>query len=57
MRRLIPCVLAGLLVVVGVVGCGKDRTGSHIPKTDAKPTTEPSFQGAGGALNPGADKK
>ena len=55
MRRLIPCVLAGLLVVV--VGCGKDRTGSHIPKTDAEPTTKPTLQGAGGTLNPGADKK
>jgi hypothetical protein len=55
MRRLIPCVLAGLLVVV--IGCSKDRTGSHVPKTNAEPTTMPSLQGAGGTLNPGADKK
>ncbi|HJZ94213.1 MAG TPA: hypothetical protein VKE40_25335 [Gemmataceae bacterium] len=57
MRRLIPCVLACVLVMVGVVGCGNDRSGSHIPKTDAEPTTQPTFQGTGGALNPGADKK
>ena len=38
-----------LAVVLGTVGpgCGKDRTGAHIPTTTAEPKTQPTMPGHG----------
>jgi len=50
MRKTIPCLLVALLLTMAGAGCGKDRTGSHIPKTDAEPTTKPTVGGGGDTL-------